>query len=131
MGPPVLAAMAGAVALLAYAPFFGRRNDYPGHFTAGFASTLILLVAVGVVTRRPLGWWAVAALGVAIGIGAITEATIFRLAIFDPVDFCNQSLGATIAAASLLGAPVRGRTAVALIVTGCVFLVVGFVVAFS
>jgi hypothetical protein len=37
-----------------------------------------------------------------IGLGAIFEATIFRLAKFDEVDFCNQSLGAVFAAGAAL-----------------------------
>jgi hypothetical protein len=32
-----------------------------------------------------------------IALGAITESTIFRLAKFDEIDFCNQSLGAVLA----------------------------------
>ena len=37
-----------------------------------------------------------------IGLGAIFEATIFCLAKFDEVDFCNQSLGAVFAAGTAL-----------------------------
>jgi len=41
----------------------------------------------------------------AIGLGAFFEASIFRIAIFDPIDFCNQSLGAAIAALAFLANP--------------------------
>ena len=39
----------------------------------------------------------------AVGIGAVMEATVYRLAIFDPVDFFNQSLGACVAGAAVIG----------------------------
>jgi hypothetical protein len=32
-----------------------------------------------------------------IALGAVTEATIFRIAKFDEIDFCSQSLGAVLA----------------------------------
>ena len=37
-----------------------------------------------------------------IGFGIVTEATIFRLAGFDPLDFTTQSLGAVLAGLALL-----------------------------
>ena len=125
------AALAGVLGLLAYAPFYGRRNDYPGHFIAGFAGQLTLLVAVGLLTRRTLQGWALISLAIAIGVGTVTEATIFRLAIFDPVDFFNQSLGATIATAAVTGMSLTGRRAMAAGILAMGFLFLGFVLAFS
>ena len=124
-------ALAGVIGLAAYAPFYGRRNDYPGHFIAGFAGQLLLLALFGLITRRPLVGWALIALAIAIGIGAITEATIFRLAVFDPVDFFNQSLGATTATAAVIGMTLEGRRGVTAGALAMGFLVIGFALAFS
>ncbi len=122
--------VAGLAGLAAYASFYGRRNDYPGHFIAGFAATLLLLAVVAATVRRPLGWPTLAVFALAVGLGAITESTIFRLASFDPVDFFNQSIGAALAAGVALDQPIaRHRTLVA--GAAFVFLTVGFVLAFS
>ena len=128
MWPP---ALAGIIGLAAYAPFFGRRNDYPGHFIAGFAGQLLLLALLGIITRRALVGWALLSLAMAIGIGTITEATIFRLAIFDPVDFFNQSLGATTATAAVIGMTLEDRRGVMAGALAMGFLVIGFALAFS
>jgi hypothetical protein len=104
--PPATA----AVLLLA---FLGRRPDYVGHFLAGFGATL---GALGLATlprppsrvgpATPLRTLALVLLCVAGG--AVLEASLFRIARFDPVDFCNQSLGATFAGAAALVAGARG-----------------------
>jgi hypothetical protein len=125
------AGLAGILCVAAYAPFFGRRNDYPGHFIAGFGGTLLLLSVLCAVSPRRPDRWAVGAMAVAIAIGGLTEATIFRLAIFDSVDFFNQSLGAAIATAAVLGSTLTKRSAVVMGVLSFGFLGVGFILAFS
>jgi hypothetical protein len=68
---------------------------------------------------------------VAIGLGWGTEQTIFELAIFDPVDFFNQSLGAVLAGAVALGdrhRPMGGLWALAF---GSLVLVTGYYFAFA
>ena len=97
------AAAAGAV----YEYFLGHRHDYTGHFLAGYGGTLgALMVWLRTVPEKRYGVlsiWSVVPICLAcIGLGAIFEATFFRLAKFDEVDFCNQSLGAVIAAGASL-----------------------------
>jgi hypothetical protein len=129
---PVWAAgVAAGASILAYAPFYGRRNDYPGHFAAGLGGTLLLLIAVGLLSRRPLGWWAVAVMIGAVGLGAVAEATVFRYAVFDPVDFFNQSLGAAVATLAVLDAQISGRSAVNAAALSLCLLGLGFLLAFS
>jgi hypothetical protein len=69
-----------------------------------------------------------------IGRGAVMEATVFKLAKFDELDFCNQSIGAVVAALSSLAAweqkPGRLAQAVAA-AAAVVFLVAGFRYAFA
>jgi hypothetical protein len=125
------AGLAGVLSIAAYAPFFGRRNDYPGHFIAGFGGTLLLLSLASAVSPRRPQMWAVGAMAVAVAIGGLTEATIFRLAIFDPVDFFNQSLGAATATAAVIGSTLPKRPAVAMAALSLGFLAVGFILAFS
>ena len=97
------AAAAGAV----YEIYLGHRHDYTGHYLAGYGGTLgALMVWLRTVPENRYGAissWSILPLCIAcIGVGAIFEATIFRLARFDEVDFCNQSLGAVFAAAAAL-----------------------------
>src|SRR5262245_36969508 len=82
--------------------FLGPRHDYTGHFLAGYGGTL----AACMFCLKQLSPERLARRGeidvllvsvVCIGLGAVTEATIFRIAKFDEVDFCNQSLGAVLA----------------------------------
>jgi hypothetical protein len=82
--------------------FLGHRHDYTGHFLAGYGGTL----AACMVWLRPMSPERLAKQGdihvlalaaICISLGAIAEATIFRIAKFDEVDFCNQSLGAVLA----------------------------------
>ena len=125
------AGLAGILSVAAYAPFFGRRNDYPGHFIAGFGGTLLLLSFVCAILPRRPEKWAVGAMAVAVAIGGLTEATIFRLAIFDPVDFFNQSLGAATVTLAVLGSILTRRSALAMGVLSLGFLAMGFILAFS
>ena len=95
------AAAAGAV----YEYFLGHRHDYAGHFLAGYGGTLgAIMVWLRTVPEKRyavLSTWGIVPMCLAcILLGAIFEATIFRLAKFDEVDFCNQSLGAVFAAAA-------------------------------
>ena len=87
--------------------FLGHRHDYVGHFAAGYGGSLgLIMVALRLLPTERFGamstWSLVPLCLFCIGLGAITEATIFRLAKFDEVDFCNQSLGAVLAAAAAL-----------------------------
>jgi hypothetical protein len=132
----VPAAVAGAV----YEYFLGHRHDYTGHYLAGYGGTLGALMAwLRVVPEKryaAISTWGIVLLCVAcIGLGAIFEATIFRLAKFDEVDFCNQSLGAVFAAAAALVVagnqkPKVLHLGIGLIV-GIVFLVAGGFYAFA
>ncbi|MGI8978231.1 MAG: hypothetical protein ACR2FY_03295 [Pirellulaceae bacterium] len=97
------ATAAGAV----FEYFLGHRHDYTGHFLAGYGGTLgAMMVWLRTVPERRYAvlstWGIVPMCVVCILLGAIFEATIFRLAKFDEVDFCNQSLGAVFAAAAAL-----------------------------
>lgn len=87
-----------------YEMFLGHRHDYVGHFLAGYGATL----AAGMLSLRVLPaesfeqqalCWLVPFCLLCIGGGAILELTAFRLARFDEIDFCNQSLGAVLAVA--------------------------------
>ena len=82
--------------------FLGHRSDYLGHFLAGYGGTLgLLMVCVVAMPARDsssnLARQIFFVTLISIGIGAVCEATIFRIAIFDRVDFCNQSIGAVLA----------------------------------
>jgi len=97
-----------ALVAVAYRWLFPLREDYLGHFAAGYGGTVLLLLAsiwwFGF--ARPTAAWAYAMLILAlvsIGLGAVTEATVFRYAEFDQVDFGNQSLGAVMAGLAILG----------------------------
>lgn len=115
----------------AYAFFLGHRTDYLGHYLAGFGGMLLLLAVPRVFWKRPLGWIVPALFILAITFGAVAEATVFRIAIFDPVDFCNQSLGACIAGSCVVGQERSVRSALISVVTGVVLLVLGFGFAFA
>jgi hypothetical protein len=122
------ALVAGAGAL--FIVFLGYRRDYAGHMLAGYGGTLALLLFL-VVKERYLGWNAVALTAGAILIGVGTESTFFLIAIFDPVDFANQSLGACLACASVLGRQGSKPLALGLGVLSAATLAAGFVLAFS
>jgi hypothetical protein len=126
------------VALL-YETLLGHRPDYQGHYLAGFGGTLgAIVLPAALVPRR---WFAdgvplLAAIvcPACIGLGTYFELTIFRLARFDEVDFCNQSLGAALAALVAVVALGRGKPGVTAFITGlavgAAFLGAGFYYAF-
>ena len=124
----LLAGIGGGVVFVG---LLGYRTDYAGHYLAGFGGTLGLLAISLATARTSLRWepFGIALVAILIGVG--TEATIFRIAIFDPVDFYNQSLGAALAAMSVQGREpspaVVGRAGVLAIV----FLLVGAGFAFA
>lgn len=124
-------ALAAGVGALAFLLLTGDRLDYPGHYLAGFGGTLGLLVFPLASLRERLGWEVVGAVAVAVALGAVLEATVFRFAIFDPVDFANQSLGACLAGACVVGERASlGRAGIAgVVAVAC--LQAGFLLAFS
>ena len=123
--------IAGGGGGLVFVALLGYRTDYAGHFLAGFGGSLGLL-AFPLATLRPaLRWEPLGTAIVAILLGAAVEATVFKIAIFDPVDFFNQSLGAALAATSLQG---RSASLVAAFGSGLLallFLTVGAIFAFA
>ena len=129
---PALTLSVGAVALvgLAYGLLFPDRTDYLGHFLAGAGATYWLLAVVveAVPERR---WPVVIAVWVAILLGVAAEATVFRLAEFDPVELANQSLGAVLAGVGMLDARPYDRSSAVAAGAGLVFLVAGFFYAFA
>lgn len=125
----VLGAAALATALT-FRYLLGYRTDYLGHYLAGLGGTLLLLVPLAA-RRRPSGWSVVALVAIAVGIGYVTESTVFRIAIFDPVDFVNQSLGACVAGAGVVGRPGSARRAAAVLIVGLVCLWAGVLYAFA
>ena len=90
-------AVAVGVVALGFGVAFPTRTDYLGHFVAGAGGTLLLLAPV-VALSRAGSWWRVAGVVVAVLGGVVTEATVFKIAIFDLVDLGNQSLGAVLVA---------------------------------
>lgn len=92
---------AGGLSLLYYL-MLGYRRDYLGHFAAGYGGTLsaCAVVMVGLAWLRFADFSRISVFPcvmLCIGAGAVAEATVFRLAAFDPIDFCNQSIGAVFA----------------------------------
>jgi hypothetical protein len=116
---------------IAYALTFPDRTDYLGHFLAGFGATLGLLSLVYTFSTgaRPLA--IVVGVLVAVAMGWGTEETVFKLAIFDPVDFFNQSLGAVLAGAVVLGDRGRAVTGLWALSIGFMVLIAGFYFAFA
>jgi ABC-type cobalamin transport system permease subunit len=136
----VIAVLPAAAVGLLYLLLLGHRHDYLGHYAAGYgASYAALAVWLRSLPRARNGRLAqtvvLAGCALCIAAGAITEATIFRLARFDEIDFCNQSLGAVLAAAAALAFVREPRPAdrefdVATII-GIVFLTIGGWFAFA
>jgi len=129
-----------AIVAALYLVFLSHRSDYAGHFLAGFGGTLFSVAAAHRLLQgdhdrirlRPLVL--LVCLG-CIAVGTLFEATIFRLAKFDEVDYCNQNIGAILASLSSPGVlPEPGEEsdtiAPALALT-VVSLFAGFVYAFS
>ena len=122
----------GAVVVVgvAYGLLFPDRTDYLGHFLAGAGGTYWLL-AVVVAAAPGRRWPVVVGVWVAVLLGVFTEATVFRLAEFDPVDLANQSLGAVLGGVGMLDARPYDRSTAVAAVAGLVFLVGGFFYAFA
>ena len=119
--PARLAGFALAAGVV-YEILLGYRPDYPGHFLAGFGATAVLLA----IARRvpdPNGWRDVLVLVTAVAVGVLCEFTVFHVVITDPVDITNQSLGAALAAACVIGRPTSDY---ALVAVGFPALVAGF-----
>lgn len=98
----VLTILPALVVGILFEAFLGHRHDYTGHYLAGYGGTLgaLMMSLKALPSQRFALWgaWLVAVVSVGcIGLGMITEATIFRIAKFDEVDFFNQSLGAVLA----------------------------------
>lgn len=133
-----LAIFAPLLVAAAYQKWLGYRSDYLGHYLAGAGGTFALLAVVLSLLPRPAlekfaPWAILLATLLAIGLGVITESTIFRLAKFDEVDFFNQSLGAVLAGLGVLAAyrPSRRWGVVGVcIIAGIFALISGFYYAF-
>lgn len=109
---------------------FSYRTDYLGHFIAGFGGTLGLLTLGRIVSSWR--WMPLLLTSVAIAIGIGTESSIFRIAIFDAVDFFNQSLGAALACCLVLrGLTVKFMPIAVNLSIASISLVAGFVFAFA
>lgn len=109
---------------------FPQRTDYVGHFLAGAGGTAVVMAALVAVTgRRP--WLVVVVTMLAVALGVVTEATVFRLAIFDPVDLANQSLGAVVVGSAVVGSGRSWWLAAGLVLIGAGLLAAGFVYAFA
>ena len=121
-----------AVVLLgvAYGVLFPDRTDYLGHFLAGAGGTYwVLAVVVEAAPERR--WPVVIAVWAAVLVGVVAEATVFRLAEFDPVDLANQSLGAVLAGVAMLDARPYDRSSAVAAAAGLLFLIGGFCFAFA
>lgn len=129
-----------ALACLLYYLFLGHRSDYLGHYAAGYGGTLsALALLLAIIPRRLVSWVPLLIVGVTIGCigaGTIAEATVFCLAKFDEVDYCNQNLGALLAGLVLVPLLTDGKTMVVdgkpaeaalnmLVATGLFFLCLG------
>jgi hypothetical protein len=95
----VAATLPAIVVSMTYVLFLGYRRDYIGHFAAGYGGTLCAITVVLAAVPARAYRSASSALPFVCTIlcilaGAIAESTVFRLAKFDEIDFCNQSLGA-------------------------------------
>src|SRR5262245_31531691 len=98
-----LAIVPAVAAMAAFELFLGHRHDYAGHFLAGYGGTLgAFMFWLRLVPAERFAVWSI--LGNVplctgcIALGTCAEATAFRIAKFDEIDFCNQSLGAVLAA---------------------------------
>ena len=89
------------VSLLFYV-LLGHRRDYLGHYAAGYGGTLsaiaIVLAAIPASRCQQIGSLTIVPCTIlCIAAGTVAEATVFRLAKFDEIDYCNQNLGAVVA----------------------------------
>lgn len=96
----------GTVALVAVLMLlaFPYRADYTGHFLGGAGATALLIGLITAFFTRPRPWVVLGLCLVSIALGVGTEATIFRLAAYDWVDFAVQSAGAVLVTAPFLDA---------------------------
>lgn len=122
-----------------YLLFLAHRSDYAGHFMAGFGGTLITIMAIVELQRdrEEAPSTAVIVLYTSllcIAFGTLLEATTFRLAAFDEVDYANQSLGAVLAGLSSLAIlpsyPEESPLLLPSLIIGFLFLFGGFYYAF-
>jgi hypothetical protein len=121
------------VSLLFYV-LLGHRRDYLGHYAAGYGGTLCA-AAVVFAAIPPRSFHRIAYATVVpctilcIAAGAVAEATVFRLAKFDQIDFCNQNLGAILAGLAAIyltrNAKPSDLALRCMIAIGVVFLLVG------
>ncbi|MGE0758900.1 MAG: hypothetical protein AB7F89_08380 [Pirellulaceae bacterium] len=82
--------------------FLHHRHDYSGHYAAGYGATLAAAMFCLRLYEESAFLWHVGRFVlpfcfVCVSGGALAEATAFRIAKFDEIDFCNQSLGAVLA----------------------------------
>ncbi len=132
-------ALALLVAIL-YGTLLGYRRDYLGHYAAGYGGSLIAIaLTMGIIPERTFATACplvieLTCLG-CIALGAVAESTVFRIAKFDEVDFCNQSLGAALAGLGCLAMCRGAKPDTAVLrggyVIGTGFLIAGFYFAFS
>ena len=117
-----------------YEVFLGHRHDYTGHYAAGYGGTLgAMMVMFRVQSGEQFtrfGTWSVLLMCLAcILLGTVAEATAFRIAKFDEIDFCNQSIGAVLAAVATIAFVGQTKPPDKLLdtglITGIVFLGVG------
>ena len=96
--------MISAVALVAVLTLlaFPYRADYAGHFLGGAGATILLLGLVAAFFSEPRPWVVLGLCLTSVALGVGTEATIFRLAAYDWVDFAFQSAGAVLVTAPFL-----------------------------
>ena len=139
----------GLVLLAVWVGLFMYRPDYIGHTLAGYGGTLCALsmtawfvCAKGDDKTAAMSFLLMALFCIALGAQAptavvnraVAEATFFRLAIIDPIDFCLQSLGAVLAAISaILGQRWREasrRVVAVMFAQGALFLLLGTYYAF-
>lgn len=126
----VLSSLITAVVTIAgYLVLLGYRTDYAGHYIASYGAVLITAATLYRLFGKS-GFITLLAALLLIAFGTYTESTLFRLAIFDPVDFNNQNLGACLAAAALWDGEPKTPTLIGLGVLGTVLVFAGFYVAF-
>ncbi len=122
----------------AYFCLFSHRSDYLGHFLAGYAGTLGVATVVSTAlvqmrVERFIGWAVLCVTVACIALGGFLENTVYRIAKWDEVDFCNQSLGAVLAGLGSLAAGGYGRgtlAALVMILWAVVLMIGGYHFAF-
>jgi len=131
----ILVSIVPALAVgIVFEVFLGHRHDYTGHFAAGYGGTLgAMMMWLGTIPGdrfSQFGTRGIAPVCIAcIFLGGIAEATAFRIAKFDEIDFCSQSLGAVLAGIAALAYPgttkPSDKTLYTGLITGIIFLSVG------